>query len=106
MSRTRRRFTAQQKADLVRRHVVKKDAISDLADEIGLQPSQIYLWINQVLEQAERAFQPNGKSQMTANPDKHRIKELENDLQIKDALLAEMLQQVSRILVDRQGKQT
>ena len=52
----RRRFSAGQKAVIVRRHLGGKELVSDLADELGLQPSQIDLWAKQVLEQAARAF--------------------------------------------------
>jgi transposase-like protein len=31
MSKTRRHFTAEQKAEIVRRHVAGKEAVSDLA---------------------------------------------------------------------------
>ena len=52
MSKTRRHFTAEQKAEIVRRHVAGKEPVSDLADEFGLQPSLIHGWVNQVLAQA------------------------------------------------------
>jgi transposase-like protein len=48
MSKTRRHFTAEQKAEIVRRHVAGKEPVSDLADEFGLQPSLIHGWVNQV----------------------------------------------------------
>ena len=38
MSKTRRHFTPEQKAEIVRRHVVGKEPVSNLADEFGLQP--------------------------------------------------------------------
>ena len=57
-SRTRRRFTAEKKADIVRRHLGDKVAVSDLADELGVQPSQIHTWVKHVLDQAEKALGP------------------------------------------------
>ncbi|MCH7687552.1 MAG: transposase [Planctomycetes bacterium] len=57
MSRTRRCFTAEQKAPVVRRPLSGKEAVLDLADEFGLQPSQIPLWVKQVLDQAEKAWE-------------------------------------------------
>lgn len=57
MSQTRRHFTPDQKAQIVRRHLSGKEPISNLADEFGLQPSQIHYWVKQVLDQAERAFE-------------------------------------------------
>lgn len=56
-ARSRRNFDDEQKAAIVRRHLADKVPVSDLADEYDIQPSLIYLWIKQVLEQAERAFQ-------------------------------------------------
>ena len=53
MSNGRRHFMAEQKAAIVRRHLSGKE----LADEFGVQPSQIHLWVKQVLEVAERAFE-------------------------------------------------
>ncbi len=46
MSRKRRRFTAEQKAQIVRRHLAGKEPVSKLAEELGLQPSQIHTWVN------------------------------------------------------------
>lgn len=54
--------TPEQKAEIVRRHLIGKEPVSNLADEFGLQPSLIHGWINQVMAQAERAFgRPSGK---------------------------------------------
>ena len=39
MSKTRRHFSAEQMAQIVRRHLDGKEPVSDLADEFGLQPS-------------------------------------------------------------------
>ena len=57
MSETRRHFSADQKAQVVRRHLSGKEAISDLADELGVQLSQIHNWVKQVLDQADKSFQ-------------------------------------------------
>ncbi|WP_146658476.1 transposase [Enhygromyxa salina] len=38
-TKNRRRFTPEQKAEIVRRHMVDKVPVSDLCDEYGLQPS-------------------------------------------------------------------
>ncbi len=99
----RRRFSSEQKAVIVRRHLGGKVPVSDLADEMGLQPSQIHLWVKQVLEQAERAFSCGRRA--TSNPEKHLVAKLQDALERKDALLAELLHQISRLLVDQQTQQ-
>jgi len=49
-SKPRRHFTPPQKAEIVRRHLSGKEAVSNLADEFGLQPSLIHLWVKAVLD--------------------------------------------------------
>ena len=49
MSRTngteqRRRFTPDEKATNLRRHLVDKVAVSDLCDEYQIQPNVFFLW--------------------------------------------------------------
>jgi transposase-like protein len=41
MRQSRRHFSAPQKAQIVRRHISGKEAVSNLADEFGLQPSHL-----------------------------------------------------------------
>lgn len=55
-TRNRRKFTSEQKAEIVRRHVSGKEPVSKLAEELDLQPGQIHQWVQLVLAQAERAF--------------------------------------------------
>ena len=45
MTKPRRKFTAEQKAEIVRRHLKDKIPISSLAEELALQPTQIYQWL-------------------------------------------------------------
>lgn len=54
MSRKRRHFTAEQKAEVVRRHLSGKETVSDLADALGVQPSQIHQWVGQVSTKPRR----------------------------------------------------
>jgi transposase-like protein len=93
MSKTRRHFTAEQKAEIVRRHLAGKEAVSDLADEFGLQPSLIHGWINQVLAQAARAFdRPTGKRRLEAAQER-KIEFLEGKLANKNEVIAELMQE-------------
>ena len=52
MTRSRRTFTAQEKAAVVKRYLVDKIPVSDLCDELGLQPTQIYQWQKQLFDNA------------------------------------------------------
>jgi transposase-like protein len=55
-ARSRRTYTSEQKAEIVRRHVSGKEPVSKLCEELKIQPSQIHQWVQLVLAQAEKAF--------------------------------------------------
>ncbi|MFQ5927951.1 MAG: transposase [Terriglobia bacterium] len=95
----RRHFSPEQKATIVRRHLAGKEPVSNLADEFGVQPSQIHLWVKQLLDQAERAYQSNGRRRTAPNPEQRRLAALEAAVARKDAVVAELLQQYARQLV-------
>ncbi len=93
MTRTRRHFTAEQKATVVRRHVAGKEAVSDLADELDVQPSQIHLWIRQVLDQAEKAFERPQAKRAREERTERKIKMLEEKLAIKNEVISELMEE-------------
>jgi len=63
----RRRWTAAEKAVVVRRHVQEGIGLADLADETGAAPSQIGGWCKQGLEGLESVFsQANRREQRAA----------------------------------------
>jgi transposase-like protein len=92
--KTRRHFTAEQKAQIVRRHLGGKVPVSDLADELGLQPSLIHLWIKQVLDQAEKAFQRSAtrSAQRADDAKSQKIAQLEAKLVKKNEVVAELME--------------
>lgn len=92
MSRTRRHFSAEQKAAVVRRHLSGKEPVSKLAEELGIQPSLVHYWMNQVLAQAEKAFEKspeNGHAEKTRD---RRIEQLQAKLASKNEVIAELME--------------
>jgi transposase-like protein len=96
-SRTRRSFSPLQKAEIVRRHLAGKVAVSDLADELGVQPSQIHLWVKQLLDQAERAFERSAgarrQTRRAENAKEQRIEQLQAKLADKNEVIAELMEE-------------
>ena len=90
---TRRHFSADQKAQVVRRHVGGKEPISKLAEESQVQPSLIHTWINQVLEQAQRAFERSAGARSVAQTSERRIEQLEAKLVQKNEVIAELMEE-------------
>lgn len=102
-SKSRRHFGDDQKATIVRRHLADKVPVSDLADEYSIQPSLIYLWIKQVLDQAERAFrQPSGGKRRRASedPKDRKIAQLETRVAQQEAKLAQKNEVIAELMED------
>lgn len=95
MSKSRRQFSDTVKASVVRRHLSDKVPVSELASELGVQPSLIRLWVKQVLDQAEKAFQrPRGGKRNKAEDQKaQRIERLEAKLATKNEVIAELMEE-------------
>ena len=93
IQRSRRVFTPEQKATILRRHLGDKVPVSDLCDEYQLAPSLFYLWQKQALEHLTAALQDGrtarGESQ-TASADRARIAALEATILRKDRIIAEV----------------
>jgi transposase-like protein len=90
----RRQFTPEQKAQVVRRHLAGKERVSALAEELGVQPSQIHGWVNLVLAQAEKAFeksQQNGRERSDQTKDR-RIEQLQAKIADKNEVIAELME--------------
>ncbi len=92
-SKSRRHFGAEKKAQIVRRHLVNKVAVSDLADELGIQPSQIHTWVKQVLDQAEKAFERSGGPRRKEAGKDARIAQLEEKLTTKNEVISELMEE-------------
>jgi transposase-like protein len=74
-------LTPDQKAQIVRRHLSGKEPVANLPGEFGIQPGQIDCWVEHVLDQAERAFQPApGRQPRTKQVKNRRIKCLQAKL--------------------------
>jgi transposase len=93
MSQERKRLTAEQKAQVVRRHVAGKEQVSDLADEYGVQPSQIHIWVKTVLDQAEHAFRGIGRPPKGDTAPARQIERLQAKLAQKNEVIAELLEE-------------
>ena len=93
MSRERRRHSAEVKAQIVRRHLAGKEPVSKLAEEFGVQPSQIHGWVNLVLAQAEKAFERSaghGRSEQAALATK--VEQLQARIVHKNEVIAELME--------------
>jgi transposase-like protein len=70
MNKQRRHFTGAEKVAILKRHLVDKVPISDLCDELGLYPNQVYGWLKEFFENGHFAFDNGRKSK--AGPERLR----------------------------------
>jgi transposase len=56
MTQKRKRLSGPEKIAIVKRYLVERVPISDLCDEYGLQPSQIYRWQAAIFEHGADVF--------------------------------------------------
>jgi transposase len=93
MSKPRRHFAGTEKVAILKRHLVEKVPISDLCDELGLYPNQVYAWLKEFFENGHAAFDNGRKSKAVEDAQQRRIEHLEAKLQRRDNVLAELMQE-------------
>jgi transposase len=91
MSRERKNYTPEEKVAILKRHLVDKVAISDLCDELGLNPTVFYGWQKQFFENGAAAFEKTRRRQVDHRDQK--IERLEAKLAQKNEVLAELMQE-------------
>jgi transposase len=89
---TRRHFSPQEKAAIVKRHLVEGTAISALCDEFQINPTLFYQWQRQLFENAHLAFDNGRKSKAVDDAKDHKIEQLEAKLARKNEVMAELME--------------
>src|SRR6478735_2355459 len=89
MKNQRTHYTSEEKVTILRRHLLEKEPISKLCDEVGLQPTVFYRWQKEFFENAAAAFEQKRPTNHSA--DQERIAYLQKKIQTKDEVLAELM---------------
>ena len=92
MNKQRRHFAGSEKVAILKRHLIDKVPISDLCDELGLYPNQVYGWLKEFFENGHAAFDNGRKSKADENANQRKIEQLEAKLQRRDSVLAELME--------------
>jgi transposase len=90
-SQRRKRLTGSQKVAILKRYLVDRTPISDLCDEYGIQPSQVYRWQKVLFENGEAAFERTGRRAEDAG--QRKVAALEAKVQQKNEVIAELMQE-------------
>src|SRR5918997_613074 len=89
MKKQRKQYAPEEKVAILRRHLLEKEPISKLCDEVGLQPTVFYRWQKEFFENGAAAFEQKRPTNHSA--DQERIAYLQKKIQTKDEVLAELM---------------
>lgn len=89
MAKRRRRFTAEQKASILREHLIDRVSVADLCDKHQLQPTVFYRWQKEMLENLPALFERQSGSELKAL--RRRTDALKSKIAQKDEVIAEIM---------------
>ena len=89
MKKQRKHYAPEEKVAILMRHLLEKEPISKLCDEVGLQPTVFYRSQKEFFENGATAFEQNARPNRSA--EQERIAYLEKKIQTKDEVLAELM---------------
>jgi len=90
MGRKRRYVRASDKVAILKRHLVGKEEVSAICEELAIHPNQFYEWQKLFFENGVKAFESEEKREESKL--RERIGTLEAKLQRKDAVLSELME--------------
>lgn len=93
MKKHRRHFSGTEKVAILKRHLLEKVPISNLCDELDIQPTQIYDWLKKFFENGHLAFENGRGAKAVENARERKIDQLEAKLQRKDSVLSELMEE-------------
>ncbi len=90
MKKQRKHYTAEEKVAILKRRLLENVAVSDLCEELGLQPTVFYRWQKEFFENGAAAFEQKG-GRNNNQAEQERIEYLTKKIQTKDEVLAELM---------------
>lgn len=88
----RRKFSGEEKVSLLKRHLLNKEAVSDICDELSISPNQFYRWQKEFFDNGGVAFEKRRRHSENIKLRKlsDKVEKLENRLFYKDQVIAEI----------------
>ena len=93
MKQRRRHVPADDKAKILKRHLVDKVPVSDLCDEYKIQPTLLYAWQRKLFENAAVALESQGRVRRRQKAEEERVTALREKLARKNEVLSELMEE-------------
>ncbi|MBF0136024.1 MAG: transposase [Magnetococcus sp. DMHC-1] len=90
MSKRRKNYSPQEKASILREHLINKVPVSDLCDQHGIHPTLFYKWQKVMFEGMNSLFEP--KQDVDASKHRKQIETLKEKLANKDMVIAQIME--------------
>ena len=98
--RSRRHFSAEEKAGAVKRHVMGGESVSSICEALGIAPNLFYRWQQELFEHGAAAFEVKRRGRPAESPARRlesKIESLEAKLAHKDNVIAEITEDYVRL---------
>lgn len=87
----RQYYTSEQKVSIIKRHLIGREEVSSICEELKLHPTVFYEWQRKFFENGVKAFESEEKGE--SKKLKERVDFLESKLKRKDSALAELVEE-------------
>ena len=94
--KNRKHRSVEEKAELLKKHHLEKQAVSAVCEEAGVQPSLFYYWQKQLFENAPAALGGTPRPSSREKELEARIAQLEAKLAKKDGVIVEISEEFVR----------
>jgi len=89
----RKRYTAEEKAKILRELLEEGKSVSEVADKYELHPNCIFKWRKQLLEEGKETFKIK-RADISSKAKERKIAALEDKIKHKDEVIAELAQEL------------
>jgi len=91
MSKTRKRYSSQEKTSILREHLINKVPVSGLCDQHGIHPTLFYQWQKNMFENMPLIFESKKGTEVSRL--RRQNDELKAKLSHKDMVIAEIMEE-------------
>lgn len=97
MQTPRRHYTAEQKVNILREHLIERTPVSDLCDRHGIAPTLFYQWQKTFFEKGTAAFESGRSPSRVTVQTERKLAALESKLAVRSEALAELMEEHVRL---------
>ena len=90
---SRRQYSSEEKAKIVKRHLVGNEDVSDICVSLDIAPNMFYRWQKELIDNAAAAFEVKKrgpKTDVRVRKLEQKVEKLSDKLKHKDSVIAEI----------------